>query len=381
MTIPFRVGELVTGEFFTDRVEEVERILGAMRDPTRLLVYGERRQGKSSAIRFAAERFEQDGGVLLWVDVSTASSFGDIARRLISSVPYSWVWRQDLQTKLLRASVRIEARTDLAGNPVLALALEPLPGSTEHGKEELQRSVRVLDKLAEERNVKIAIVLDEFQQIAELVDRGEWVLRDLMQTTHNLSFLCAGSRASLIDQMLSKDGAFHRFFEPLNIRAMDPEHLAAWIGDRMRGSGVQPQEGVGHEIVRLVGPRTQDCLQLARAVFVAGQQEGAASVETVKAALRQSAMQDGDRFETAWSSLPRSQQLLLRAIALGEEELFSSKTARKHGLPPSSSISRALSALRAKRHIVEGEEPRIDDPFFRVWILIRAMPDGLPGGS
>ena len=51
MPIPFRVGEHVTGEFFTDRADEVKKILRFMRDPSRLLVYGERRHGKSSAIR------------------------------------------------------------------------------------------------------------------------------------------------------------------------------------------------------------------------------------------------------------------------------------------------------------------------------------------
>lgn len=51
MDNPFRIGERVSGEYFIDRAEEVKRIHRAMPDPSRLLVYGPRRMGKSSAIQ------------------------------------------------------------------------------------------------------------------------------------------------------------------------------------------------------------------------------------------------------------------------------------------------------------------------------------------
>ena len=67
---PFRVGGPVTGEFFTDRAREVGEILRAMKQPTRMLIRGPRRQGKTSAIAQAGRRFREDGGILIWVDVS-----------------------------------------------------------------------------------------------------------------------------------------------------------------------------------------------------------------------------------------------------------------------------------------------------------------------
>jgi len=378
VTIPFRVGEHVTGQYFTDRADEVRRILRAMREPSRLLVYGDRRHGKSSAIRYAAERFEEEEGVVLWVDVATVSNFAEIARRLVSSVPYSWVWREDLQARLIRASIHVELRADAGGNPSLSLSLEPRPTAPEHGMEELQRGVGVLDSVAADRDVRIAIVLDEFQEIAGLADGAEWVLRELMQTAHHLSFVCAGSRASLIEELLSGDGAFHRFFEPLNVREIDPDHLGRWIEDRMASAGVSAEAGVGETIIRLVGPRTQDSLQLARAAFVQGQSEGSVSSDDVRRALRSSVLEDADRFETLWAGLARSQQAVLRAVAAGEEHLYSRDAARRHGLPTSGTIRKAILALQEKRHLSEGDELRIDDPYFREWILLRAMPDGVP---
>lgn len=376
MPIPFRVGEHVTGEFFTDRAREVKKILRAMREPTRLLVYGDRRQGKSTAIHFAAERFQEEGGLTLWVDVATVSNFAEIARRLIASVPYSWVWREDLQERLLRAAIRVELRADPAGNPVLSLGLEPRPVAPDHGKDELRRVIGILDALAGEKEVPVAVVLDEFQQLVELVDEGDWILRKQMQNAHHLSFICAGSQASLIQEMLSEEGAFYRYFESLNVREIDPDHLATWIEDRMSGAGVEPDEGVGRVIISSVGPRTQDCLQLARAAFLLGREECQVKPAHVEEALKSSVLEDADRFEKQWSDLAPSQQGVLRAVAAGEEQLYAQDTSRRHGLPTSSAIRKAILALQSKGHLSQGDPPRVDDPFFREWILMAAMPDG-----
>jgi hypothetical protein len=374
------VGEQVTGEYFTDRSEEVARILRAMREPTRLLVYGERRQGKSSAIRQAGVRFEDEDGMLVWVDVATASGLDDLARRVVASVPYRWVWREELQTRLVGASLRVEARADPSGNPVLSLVLGDRsdPAGKARTREDLERAVRVLDDLADERALRIAVVLDEFQQVTSLAERGAWILRDLLQTTHHLSWLCAGSRTALIRDLTSRDGPFHRFFEPLNVREIHPDHLATWIESRLEGAGVTPQVGLGGRIIEAVGPRTQDCLQLARAVYTTGSASGTATAADVAAALRQSVLEDSDRFQTTWSDLAPSQQAVLRAVAAGVEQLYSRGAALEFGLPTAGSINRAVRALVDRGYLTAGETTRVDDPFFREWILLRAMPDGIP---
>jgi hypothetical protein len=99
----------------------------------------------------------------------------------------------------------------------------------------------------------------------------------------------------------------------------------------------------------------------------------------VPVAKRQSVLEDGDRFQTIWSDLAQSQQVVLRAVAAGVEQLYSRAAASEFGLPTSGSITRAVSALQDRGYLTEGETVGVDDPFFREWILLRAMPDGLPG--
>ena len=70
---------------------------------------------------------------------------------------------------------------------------------------------------------------------------------------------------------------------------------------------------------------------------------------------------------------------MLRAVAAGVEQLYSRGAAHEFGLPTAGSISRAVGALVDRGYLTAGET-RVDDPFFREWILLRAMPDGIPYG-
>lgn len=53
---------------------------------------------------------------------------------------------------------------------------------------------------------KVIVVLDEFQKISEIDDKGwlEATLRTHFQTLKNVSFLFTGSRKSLISEMLMR---------------------------------------------------------------------------------------------------------------------------------------------------------------------------------
>src|SRR5687767_11730723 len=83
---PFRVHGIVHDEFFTDRAVEVGRILKVLREPgAKLLVYGPRRMGKTSALVHAVERHEAAGDVAFLADVSTATTLVDIANRILDA--------------------------------------------------------------------------------------------------------------------------------------------------------------------------------------------------------------------------------------------------------------------------------------------------------
>jgi uncharacterized protein len=378
LATPFRIGLEVTGEFFADRAEEVTRIRRALKDPTRLLIYGKRRLGKSSAIRQATRRHEDEGGIVIWADLATATALQDLTNRIISAIPLRWM---GIEEALRRFSVSVEARTDAAGDPTLAFAVAHRPAGLDRQRDELRAVFDTLDAIAAERGEVISVVLDEFQAIGNLAgDQGDWYLRDIIQTSDHLTFICAGSQTTLIDGYLSESGPFFNFFEILSLGPIDQEFLSTWIESRLETAGVAPSSGVGQLVVELSGSRTHDVMQLSIETYSTSVGSAGATQGHVLQAARNIVSANQDRFQTIWSNLTPSQQQALRAVALGVEELFSREVMGRYDLAPST-IRTALKGLRSKGVLSEDTtEWTIDDPFFQHWVLLCAMQDGKPQG-
>lgn len=375
---PFRIGDHVAGPYFTDRAREVATILGALQSPTRLLVYGPRRVGKSSAIAVATARTRAKGMVVVRADLSTASRLVDVANRLLRS--YSG---QRSRSRLADFAAGLSPHVSLSfddatGAPRLSFGVD-----RRRAPEESQRQLLedVIEGLAAESTPRhrVAVVLDEFQAIRRFGGEvAEWHLRDLMQQHGELSFVCAGSELSLIHEMLGPDRPFFRAFELLHMGPMDPGHLGHWIDDRLTGAGVRA-EGVGAAIIAAAGPRTQDVIQVARHVHTRALARGRAGEGDVREAMVDVVREEDPVIRVTWQALTPHQQNVLRAVASGVDQLFATGTRDRFGLPTSSTVSTAVDALAARAILFrDGDAITFDSPFVRLWVEREALRDVLP---
>lgn len=378
MPNPFHIGDHVTGVFFTDRAEEVGRIVRALRESTRLLVLGPRRMGKSSAIGVAAERARREGVLVVRADLSTASALVDVANRLLASLS-----RQRPRDRLADFAAALAPHVTLSfdegtGAPRLAFGIERRRASEEAQRRSLEA---VIERLAAEVTGEkaVAVVLDEFQAIRRFGgEPAEWQLRDLIQRHGELSFVCAGSEVSLIQDMLGKDQAFFRAFELLHVGPMDAEHLGRWIDERLTGAGVRAA-GIGARAIELAGPRTQDVLQVARHVYARALDGGEARLADVDGALHDVVREEDPVIRATWQVLTTHQQNVLRAVAAGGERLFATATRERFGLPTSSTVAAAVDALEARAILYRGEDGvGFDSPFFRLWVERETLQDVPP---
>ena len=375
---PFRVGGPVTGEFFTDRAVEVNEILRGMRRPTRMLIRGPRRQGKTSAIAQAGRRFREEGGILLWGDLSTIATFADLRDRLLSSLPAGFFGQfEGLQN--LVPLLEVILTDPSTGSQTYRFR----PGTTRKQEVGVREQIRILlesiDRRREAIDKPVAVVLDEIQAILSVNEEGsDWFLRDLMQSVPDISFLCAGSQPSILDAMANqKDAAFFRFFViGPRFDPIDKEHLGRWIGHRLTDAGVECQLHQAMAIAR-IGDRTQDIIQYADVVFSLGQGSGRVDDRVLEEALQSLLRKEHERFLRIWEDLTSNQRIGLRAIASGVKNLY----AHDSGAPiPPSSLHRVVEALHSRRILTDGaRDDEVDDPFFREWILRYAMPDSVPG--
>jgi len=378
---PFRIGERVSGYAFADREQEVARIRQAMLSASSLLVYGQRRMGKSSTIHVAAEaaRRSRPKPIIVSADVATATNLFDVSARLLRSLYLETRWlKLRLEDLLGGLAPRVTVKLDEHGGPPsITFGIDRRTGSEEERRRAFEGVFERLSQVRESARRPVAVVLDEFQAVRSFAgESSEWHLRDVMQRHGDLAFVCAGSQESLIHGMIGPDRAFYKMFDLLHLGPIDEHVFADWLEERLaRGSGVAP--GVGLQLVRLAGPRTQDVVQVARQLYFLGLASGRrAEVEDVQAALDEVVRSEAPLLRSLWSELSPQQQDVLRVVALGVERLFSAEVRDQYGLPGASSVHKAVETLVARGVLVrEGTGAAFDSPFFRRWVLTEVAPD------
>jgi uncharacterized protein len=379
---PFRIGEHVGGDYFADRETEVARVQRAMAEPGALLVYGPRRMGKSSVIRRAAAnaRANEPSAIVVEADLSTATSLFDVSARLLRSL-YTETRSLRLRLEELlgglapRVSVTIDEHT---GVPSISFGADRRSADEEAKRQALEAVFQRLDSLRQRTGRPVVVVLDEFQAIIALGgEAGEWHLRDLIQRHGELSYICAGSQESLIQEMIGPRRAFFKMFELLHLGPLEPALFAAWIEDRL-GRSFEVAPGAAAAVLAAAAPRTQDVVQLARQVYFLASTGAAQPVDAalVERALADIVDSEAPLIARLWHELAAHQQDVLRVLSLGAEQLLSSEVRDRYGLPAPSSIQRAVDGLLGRGLIVRDTEGlRFDSPFIEHWVRRQVAPD------
>ena len=378
---PFRIGEHVSGYHFADRVEELARIRNAMLSASSLLVYGPRRMGKSSTINNAADsaRNSRPKPIVVAADVATATNLYDVSARLLRSLYQETRWlRLRLEDLLGGLAPRVTVKLDEHGGPpAITFGIDRRTSSEEERRRAFEGVFERLSQVREDTGRPVAVVLDEFQAVRAFAgESSEWHLRDVIQRHGDLAFVCAGSQESLIHDMIGPKRAFYKMFEMLPLGPIAPEVFSAWLEERLaRGSGVKP--GVGMELLRLAGPRTQDVIQVARQLYfrgLAAKREVVAA--DVKACLDEVVRNETPLLRSIWNDLSAQQQDVVRVVALGVSQLYSADVRDQYGLPGASSVHKAVEALIGRGLLIRDDDRVVfDSPFFRQWVTDEVAAD------
>jgi hypothetical protein len=371
----------VSDQFFTDRAVELDRIRRTLEEPgAKLLVYGPRRMGKTSALVRAVERHQSRGGVAFLADMSTASTLVDIANRILEAAGQALGrrWKDAIGDFVARVGLTITLTPDAHGHIIPSLDVRLRSAPLEEQRTSLAQTLDAIDGLAAARKTTIGVVLDEFQEIQRFGgDAAEWHLRGIIQHHQQVSYVLAGSQAHIIERMLDKGRAFYGLADHLEFGPIDPAHLATWIDDRMSRAGVRAS-GVGAEIVAVAGPRTRDIVQVARRCFDNGRGEGRLEAGAVAAAFEDVVDEQEALFQSMWNALTGLQQNVLRAIAADWNGLTTSASMRQFGLTTSGAATNSAGAMIEAGLMVKSPSRTgygFENPFFRRWVRRETMAD------
>lgn len=241
----------------------------------------------------------------------------------------------------------------------------------------LERLFELPAELAADRGRRVALVLDEFQEILMLDPRLPALMRSIFQTQPEVSHVYLGSRRSLMAHLFNDPNEpFWRSARQMELGPISGESFAPFIRERFESTGKSvDSEAVARVLGTTLG-HPYATQELCSALWALTPDGGRADAEAVAAALAGVLRSEHARFTLIWDTSSGVQRLVLQALAVEPATAITARDYRlRHGLPGSSTIQRALDALTAD-DLVSKLGPgsyRIAEPFLAEWLRLNAV--------
>lgn len=368
---PFEYGGVVGDAAFCNRTRELAELRRAAENGDRLLVYAERRMGKTSLVKRVVGALPRDTFLPIYVDVWPTSDAVSLAKAVATATVEASAGRADRALETAKEVVRRlvpSLTTDEGGNPVVQFgsrvddAPEPV----------LEDALDAPARLAASREKRVVVVYDEVQRLAEYGDdAAERLLRSRTQAHEGVAYLFTGSRKHLIREMFMDRGRpLYQTAGHYPIGPIATEHWVPFVTDRFERAG----KSVEGDVVEALCERTEGhpyyTQHLAHALWEITPSGEAATAARLDGALDVVLTRLAYPFTVVWEGMTANQRALVRGLVGGDREaqVFSSAFLRKLRLAPSSA-SRAIEGL-VQSDVLDRDETGylVTDRFFRLWV-------------
>jgi hypothetical protein len=374
-TNPFRFGALALGTAFTDRESELRELLSELRNGQDVLVYAPRRYGKSSLVLRAARRAKREGALVGYVDLLKVTSKERLAAALARTI------YRDLDTAAGRAHERA-AELFRGLRIVPTMEVDAQDGSLSFSFRATRRRTDIDDtiesllelvgRVGEERQRRVVMIFDEFQEIVELDRRYPNLLRAVFQTQPEVSHVYLGSKRHVLDRIFGdRNEPFWRSAKKLEIGLIDRAQFARFVRARFE----QSDKGITEDAVALLLDQTAGhpygTQELAHEVWEQTPAGAFAYESDVEAGLHCVLRAEHNHLEQLWADAPRTQRRLLVALAAEPTASpYAEDYRAAYDLPAATTLQSALAALVRKELVgrLDGETLTIVEPFFAAWI-------------
>jgi hypothetical protein len=384
---PFRFGQIVEGEYFTDRDAEARVLTEDLQHGLNVVLISPRRLGKTSLVLRVIDDVRRRGVLVAYVDLLRAPSKERLAAHLAAAIyaglesPFD---RARSRAATFFQHLRVKPKPTL--NPDGTISFEFGASMIEDDRDADQTLEELLllpAEIARHRQRRVALVLDEFQEIVELDPRLPGLLRSVFQAQGEVAHVFLGSRQHLLRRVFTDRGEpLYRLAKPMTLGPIPTDVFVPFVRERFAAGGSQITAEAAAHLVQLAEGHPNDTQELghfAWALAVAERQ--AASVEVVDRALASVLEAEASRFVDLWESLTNYQRIVLLAVALDEGVgLYREEIRRRHRLGPAGRTQKAVQRL-VDRELVEplaGAAYRVSDVFFRHWLRRLDQP---PAGS
>src|SRR4051812_25223308 len=237
---PFRFGPLALDEAFTDRDPEVKELVADVRNGQDVVVFAPRRYGKTSLVWKVAQQLVRRKVLVAQVDLMRSPTKDQLAAKLAKTI------HEEVATPLFRAKERLRVFAGLRISPTITV--DPQDGTVSFSFDAraaindidatLEELFALPGRLAAERERRVALVLDEFQEVVD-VDPGLLkLMRSVFQEQPDVAHVYLGSKRHMMRQIFNDENEpFWRSAKQMELGVIEKAPFIQYAVERFEASG------------------------------------------------------------------------------------------------------------------------------------------------
>ena len=261
---PFIFGVATSGDNFTDREKETERLLLNFRHGVNTVLISPRRWGKTSLVQKVCRLAQSDKLKVVYLDIFSCRSDKDFYDAFAAAVLKQTSskldeWLENAKLFLSRISPKISMGTDPITD--FSISLEMNPKSND-----VDEILQLPEKIAQKKGCNIVVCIDEFQQIAEFKDSKTFQkrLRTVWQLQKSVSYCLFGSKKHLMNELFEKKSLpFYKFGDAIYLPKIGTSDWVDYICGRFEATGKQISIELAEKICQIVDNHSSYVQQLA----------------------------------------------------------------------------------------------------------------------
>lgn len=373
MENPFVFGEVVKGEHFADREDELKTLTLDLAGGQNVLLFSPRRYGKTSLIIRVMEALKTKGLVCVYVDFFRATSLQSLGKLYADAITRATAFKIEEAIRFVRENFpTLVPKVVLRGkgSAKFELDFEPPRRDLEKWLDEI---FDLPQKIAQRKKKRLVVVLDKFQEIANLGTPGaiERALRSKIQHHDRVAYVFMGSKRHLLDELFSdKSRPLYRIAKPMPIGKIPEEKLAAFVRTRFRSVHIRIVPTETQRILQVTVCHPYYTQQLCHEVYNAVVPGKQVLAKHIAEASDQCIQAQSYAYTTIWDGLSSKQRELVVALAkMPRGSIYSKEFLAESGLGAASSMQTSISAL-GKKGLVDRDNGSyiLSDAFFVEWV-------------
>ena len=370
----FVFGVSVSDYNFIGRKEEIRRLKMNFEEGINTILISPRRWGKTSLVRKVCEVVDRKKVIPVFVDIFKCKTEYEFYNALAEAVlkqtaSKTELWMDNARDFIARLSPKVSFSLEPNSEFSLSLGISPKT----HAPEEI---LSLAEEIAQKKQKRIVVCIDEFQQIGEMADSVsiQKRLRSVWQHQRLTSYCLFGSKKHIMMNVFQKRNMPLYQFGDFKFLDKIPtetwvEYIVQHFKDRQRTISAEQAA----KICQLVDNYSSYVQQLSWLVFSLIDEGQVVTEEHLKQGVKDLLNSQEQLFMQQIEPLTAYQMNFLRCILSGHHDDFGETAVREEfQLGSVSNITRLKTAL-VDKDIVEmsGKRYYITDPVFALWFRSR----------